>query len=195
VPLGLRIEKFGARRPLGANKFHLALKNPADAEIPANKVKNHFAAAQFLELTDEQQLSSPPYQLFDSGVSFEGLDAVVFDDFVTQPFSYEIKTLGAPPDQQPPEAKTFETNQSFAHSLRNNTLANSEPGRQPRAKPLAARTIRESYVVADQDSLKPIAGPAVSSEAEARQLLGELRQQNPKNLLRLTVLPLEEAVL
>jgi hypothetical protein len=194
VPLGLRVEKFGARRPQGADKFHVVLKNQADAEIPATPVKNHFASGQFLDLSEEQQLSAPPYELFDSGLSFEGLDAVVFDDFITQPFSYEIKTIGEPEGQPPADTRAFETNQSFAHSLRNNALANSVQGRQHRPRPLAAQTIQERYVVAEQDTLKATATQALGSEAEARQLLRELRQQDPHDRLRLTVLPLAEAM-
>ena len=195
VPLGLRIEKFGARRPQGATKFSVVLKNRADVEILANKVKNHFATGQFLDLSEEQRLSSQPYELFDSGVSFGGLDAVMFDDFINQPFSYETKTIGETEVQPPADTKPFETNHSFTFSLRNNSLSNSTLGSRARPKPLADQTIRERYVVAEQSNLKATSAPIVGSEAEARQLLQELKLQDPHDRLRLTVLPLAEAVM
>ncbi|MGV3504084.1 MAG: DUF6603 domain-containing protein [Adhaeribacter sp.] len=195
VPLGLRIERFGARRPEGADRFQVALLNPLGEDIPATQVKNHFASAQFLDLTDEQQLSAPPYELFEAGLSFEGLDAVAFGDFTTQPFEYEIKTLGAPEGQPEPGTEAFQTEESFAHSLRNNALANSALGSLYRPRPLAEKTIRETFVVAEQDSLQATETPVLESEAEARQLLQDLRRQDPRNRLRLTVLPKVEAVI
>jgi hypothetical protein len=193
VPLDVRIDKFSGRQPQGANTFRLALKNSTDGEIPAGKVKNHFASAQFIEMSEERQLSTPSYELFDSGLTFEGLDAVMFDDEVTiQPFTYETKTLGEETTAPLPDVKGLETIRSFAHSLRNSTLANSAIAQMPKAKPVALQTIGEKYVIAEQGTLKATEMPAVTSAALAWQLLDEIKQKNPQKAL--SVLPLVEAV-
>lgn len=195
VPLGINIDKFGARKPMGANKFNVQLIDKNNAEIPAGKVQNRFAPAQFIDMTDDQKLNAPSYELFDAGIHFEGLDNVMFDNFITIPVVYESRVIDDPAFASSPPAKIIEINTSFIHGLLNGSMSNSILGQLPRPKPVGAQTIREQYLVADAVTMKVDAISAVSSNSiQAMQRLKALRQADFYNKLNLTVLPIEEAL-
>lgn len=197
VPLGLKIDKFGARQPEGASKFNLKLNDSNSEELAAKSVKNHFAPAQFVNLSDEQKLQAPSYELFDSGMSFEGMDQVLFSTFMTdQPMVYEYNVIdNLSDDTTPTDIKTIaETPENFKFGLRNNAVANSVFGLQEKAAKPPVRALAEKYTIAWQSSLKTYEQIETDSAAEARQILRDLVQQNPQRKNELTVLLKAEAI-
>ena len=195
VPLGISIDKFGTRQPQGANKFNVVLKDKNNADLPSSKLQNRFAPAQFIDMTDDQKLNAPSYQLFDAGINFDGLDAVAFDDFVAIPVVYETRTIDDPSLTPQPPVSVTEINTSFIHGLLNGSLSNSAFGQLPRLKSAAAQTIREQFVVVDAVSMKKSDGTAVATNSiQAMQLLNNIKQTDFYNRLNLAVLPAEEAL-
>ena len=195
VPLGVSIDKFGARKPQGANKFNVQLIDKNNTEIPSVLVQNRFAPAQFIDMTDDEKLNAPSYELFDGGISFDGLDMVVFDSFISMPVVYETSVIDDPLMAQQPSVKTPEINTNFAHGLLNNSLSNSVFGQLPRLKSVAAQAIREQYLVVDAVTMKPADGTVItSSRVEAIQTLKTMKQTDFYNQLNLAVLPIEEAL-
>jgi len=195
VPLGLKIDKFGERRPEGASKFRIELTGSDNKALAATPVKNHFASAQFVSLSDEQKLQAPSYELFESGLGFEGMDEVSFDSLMTvQPVEYEYKIIGDP-DTATTDKKTIkETAGNFGFGLRNNAVANSAFGRIAKAARPPVNALAEKYVVAWQKDLKTYQQIETDSEAEARQLLRDLIRENPRRKSELMVLLKAEAV-
>ncbi|MCB9284788.1 MAG: hypothetical protein H6563_11990 [Lewinellaceae bacterium] len=189
VPLGLKIDKFGERTPEGASTFHIELTDSEDNKLAATPVKNHFAPAQFVYLADEQKLQSPSYELFESGLGFEGMDDVLFSSFMTdQAVEYEtmiVDVPGIPAAETKKTVKESESNFNFA--LRNNALANSPLGIRARPFKAPARPIAETYTVVDQ-TLKDFADIQTGNATQARQILRDLVRKNPRKQKELTVL-------
>ncbi len=69
VPLGLTIEKFGAGAPQGDTLFNItALTVDGVAQI-TTPLTDAFAPAQFLNLSDDEELASPSFETFNAGVA------------------------------------------------------------------------------------------------------------------------------
>ena len=64
VPLNLEISKFGPSVPAGARKFRIITPNQASLE----PVKDFFAPAQFIEMSDNEKLSRPSFESMEAGV-------------------------------------------------------------------------------------------------------------------------------
>lgn len=192
VPLGIRIDKFGERKPEGANKFSLRLldKNgSARKDDPA--VQNHFAPAQFVHLDDEQKLHAPSYERFDSGVTFKGLDDIDFgDDLIPKEVAvvYEIKVLEPSTKKMDSVPKNATENpENFKKSLQNNALSNSSFGKRNRPE-RAPVIIRERFTVANKADLTGYENVRTWSETEARQKLKEIEKTKPRMAGKLAVL-------
>ncbi len=197
VPLGLKIDKFGARRPEGASQFNLKITDSNNKKLAATPVKNHFAPAQFVNLSDEQKLQAPSYELFDSGLGFEGMDDVLFSSFMTeQPMVYEYNVIDKLSDEPTKTDKKtmLETPENFGFGLRNNAVANSVFGLQGKAAKPPVRALAEKYTVAWQSSLKTYQEIETDSAAEAQQILRDLVRQKPQRKNELTVLLKGEVV-
>lgn len=196
VPLGLKIDKFGERRPAGAARFSLALSGADQVALAATPVKNHFAPAQFVQLSDEQKLKTPSYELFESGLGFEGMDNVSFGPFLTaQPVEYEYKTIDIEGVPEETDKKTMaETAGNFGFGLLNNAMANSQLGMQAKAARPPAAAIREKFVIAWQKDLKTWQNVETDSEAEAREMLRDVIRQDPRKREELVVLLKAEAL-
>jgi hypothetical protein len=70
VPLGLSITRFGAAAPLGDTIFNITgITVDGIASQTPSPVVDDFAPAQFLSLSDDDELSSPSFQPFAAGAS------------------------------------------------------------------------------------------------------------------------------
>ena len=194
VPLQQTIDRFGGWCPADATKFNLRIRNKNNVEIPATKVKNHFASAQFIQLTEEQQLTAPPYELFDSGLSFDGLDDVVFDGFTAQPFSYEKEFVDEPGMVPSAKPAFIESIALFEFALKNNAVANSAFGRTDSNVKKPSATIKENFVIIDQNTEKPIAMNTFSSKAAALQTMNKIKGDKNYRGSTLVVKPEAETV-
>ncbi|MDQ3763212.1 MAG: hypothetical protein M3460_16690 [Actinomycetota bacterium] len=77
TPLGLGLEKYGENAISGPNRFDIISVTiggqPIGQALPAARrtpVREHFARAQFFEMTDEDKLTRPSFEQMDAGVEF-----------------------------------------------------------------------------------------------------------------------------
>lgn len=68
VPLGLAITHFGEATPSGATQFAITKFQLGTTTINYSTVQDQFAPAQFFDLSDNDKLSRPSYELHDAGL-------------------------------------------------------------------------------------------------------------------------------
>lgn len=190
VPLSLKIDKFGEREPEGARKFTIQLLGRDGAPLVATSVRNHFAPAQFVNLSDEQKLSVASYELFDSGLSFEGLDEVMCSQLMSfTEVEYETKIVDVPtvaPTAKPTRIKEHENN--FVFGLKNNAIVNSTFGKKAAPVKAVSPPLRERFTIVDKADLTTYKNTHAWSETEALQQLQEIEKSVPRKKGALMVL-------
>jgi hypothetical protein len=67
VPLDLTIDKFGNATPSDARLFEIGTVTVNGDDTPFVPVEDFFAPAEFLELTDDEKLASPSFELMPAG--------------------------------------------------------------------------------------------------------------------------------
>jgi hypothetical protein len=77
VPLNMDISRFGQAAPAGERRFTITGVTVGEEQQVGRPVRDFFAPAQFLELTDDEKLSRPSFEPMDAGVMFLS-DAIVF---------------------------------------------------------------------------------------------------------------------
>lgn len=98
VPLGMTIERFGAARVVGANRFEVTALRVGPVLIPdPPRVRRPFGRAQYFDVTDEQRLSLPSFEPFDAGVTAAGAD-FTFGPSVAASLKYETAYLAMEPE-------------------------------------------------------------------------------------------------
>jgi hypothetical protein len=76
VPLGLSIQKFGAGAPQGDTLFNITAVTVEGVKQTTTDLMDEFAPAQFLNLSDDDELASPSFEAFAAGVALG--DAMTF---------------------------------------------------------------------------------------------------------------------
>jgi len=79
VPFNLDISKFGQATPAGARRFTISGATIGGRSQTTQPVKDFFAPAQFLDLSDGEKLSRPSFESMTAGIVF-GSDEFVFTD-------------------------------------------------------------------------------------------------------------------
>ena len=77
VPLNVDISRFGQAAPAGARRFTITSVSLGGDGQTIHPVRDFFAPAQFREMSDDQKLSQPSFELMDAGVTFLS-DAITF---------------------------------------------------------------------------------------------------------------------
>jgi hypothetical protein len=107
VPLntGRDIDIFGGAPVAGARRFALGASLNGVTLTPPQTLQAAFAPAQFFEMSDDEKLASPSFEVMDAGMAV-GSDAVTFDpgQLVGAAVEYESIVLDtlAPPGNPPP---------------------------------------------------------------------------------------------
>jgi hypothetical protein len=68
VPLGLSIDRFGNARPSGPNRFSIDRASVGGTDVSTSPLNDQFARAQFFDMSDEEKLTSPPFETMPAGV-------------------------------------------------------------------------------------------------------------------------------
>lgn len=96
APLNRRITRFGGGTPPGPDRFTVTTVSINAAPAPnVTPVTEHFAAAQFDDLTDTDKLSRSSFERMDAGVSI-GRDLLTAGGSVGATVAYETIILDAP---------------------------------------------------------------------------------------------------
>jgi hypothetical protein len=99
VPFELRLAKASGSKVSGANEFFgpaLALAQGGNAEVkPVSARSDFFAAAQFLEMSQDDRMAKPSFERFTAGYELND-DTYDLGEIVEETLNYEEADLGAP---------------------------------------------------------------------------------------------------
>ncbi|GGI03570.1 DUF6603 domain-containing protein [Egicoccus halophilus] len=82
VPLGIDVARVGASRPSDGPRYTIDLATVEVGGVPATDVRlvqEHFARAEYLDLSEDDKLAAPSFERFDAGIAI-GLDGFVLPD-------------------------------------------------------------------------------------------------------------------
>ena len=98
VPLGLTLDKFGDTPIKGATRFDITkvTVNGTTVTSPA-VVQEHFARAQFLNMSDEDKLTKPSFEAMAAGVEFSSTSYHISASSLSFPMEYETVYLDIDP--------------------------------------------------------------------------------------------------
>jgi len=172
VPLELRMAKASGSKISGANEFSGgALKLTQGAGAPDAKPlatrTDFFAAAQFLEMSQDDKMAKPSFESFPAGYEMED-DAYELGEIIEETLNYEEADLGAQRNTKKSRRKGGELYLDSVHGpLLQFGAAGMSPMRdralmQP-AQATALRVNPAPVVVADKAALKAVAGAQVYS--------------------------------
>jgi hypothetical protein len=183
APLGLSITRFGASAPLGDTLFNITAVGIDGIVRDSTPLFDDFSPAQFLDLSHDEELSSPSFETFPAGVSL-GEHAVTFGRAtpptaaMTRGIAFEtwfVDTLESPPREDtgvtaPPKRLTAILT-ALADSGQRRYAAPSQPVVRG---PL-------DYVVAttDQLVLSGVGAATGQTYAQARAAMEAAIAQNP----------------
>lgn len=104
VPLGLTISRFGTSTPKGERSFSITRTNLGGKVITADPIRDHFAPAQFFEMSDDEKLSRPSFEPLQAGISIGRTALRYGSDGAGREVQIGYKTLLLDPEQpQPPD--------------------------------------------------------------------------------------------
>jgi hypothetical protein len=204
VPLELQIAKFGDAKPADANLFSIKGFSVNGNSVPFVRVKDAFAPAQFLDLSDDEKLTAPSFEPMVAGVTAgeEGFltangDDILSDDAIV----FETIILDKANDAKSKSANTFSINpESMRRQLFFGAAARSDVRLTGAAKYKTAISknslVNKGWAVASTQDGSMQAAPGVAagqvgSYSESFQALQKLKQENPEQakLLMLVRVP------
>lgn len=199
VPLGLTIQKFGAGAPSGDTQFIItAVTTDGIVDENTTPVQAEFAPAQFLNMSNDDELASPSFETFDAGISLadgaltfgnanaSGMSAIV------RPVSYEtwlVDTSGGDEREDPGLPVPPDRFSGILWTLNNSGRLRYSAPSQPMIK---AATL--SCVVATTDQIATSGVGVVTGQtyAQARAALTDAIAGNPSQRGALQVVALYE---
>lgn len=177
-PFGLTIQKFGASAPAGDSRFTITAVTADGAAQTTTPVTDEFAPAQFLNLSDDDELAAPSFEAFDSGVEL-GDGALSNGPILSRPIVYETQIVDTPGGAPREDAGYTPPSNRLSGIL--TALQNS--GRLRYAMPsqpmVHAPTL--DYVVATRDQIAASSVGVATGQtfAQARAALATAIAQNP----------------
>jgi hypothetical protein len=102
VPLGIDIDRVGRSRPSDGNNFDISsveIGTPGTAgfkSVPPSYREEHFARGEYLDLTEEEKLSTPSFERFRAGISLSTDDYVAGASQISYAPDFETLYLSEP---------------------------------------------------------------------------------------------------
>jgi hypothetical protein len=196
VPLGLTISRYGGSEPLGETRFDItgvAVNGVAPPPDKVTPVLDDFAPAQFLNLSDDDELASPSFEQLAAGVEFRG--TTTFGSAISRTVAYETFYADTPDG---PLREDTGAPAPFHLGVLTGILINGAAGRSSLARTGSARFggPRKSllpatldFVIATTDQLTPSGVGAATglSYSQARAALQAERALHPDHAAGLLV--------
>jgi hypothetical protein len=184
VPLNRKLTRFGAGRPAGADHFNLEGVQVNGEPAPAwSGVRDYFAPAQFEQMSDDQKLARPSFELMDAGAAVAA-DAVELGVVVGTEFDYESIIVDSPWERRPApsyrlslahQMAFLELSPSARPGLRAGGLERFMPG--PDRPPLVSMEDEAAAIVATSNlAARPDLGGPMTPGAAALALQDHLSQ-------------------
>lgn len=185
APLDLDIQKYGTKKPIDGKRFSIQSVTAGSTTLSTTPFSDHFAAAQFLDMTNSQKLARPSFEKMKGGVEVRqnGLDVrshktavktvryeqIFFDSKFRREKKSRFGTLKA---------------DLFKHLLAGNAASKSALSQAAKVDfgipKKTATVLDESFRIVNVDSLQAHAGTTVfATQAEATQHLKTLVGANP----------------
>ena len=187
VPLNTPIARFGNSRLVGGTQeYRIQQIRVGGATVtPAAKdlVRDHFAPAQFRDLTDDQKLSSPSFESLPAGVRVGG-EAVDCGTPVSAPADFEDIVIPSPPEV--PRATTtlqFTVANRFSEW---SAVGMSDASRlgaiRYHAATIPSKSVPKAFTVKSKVDLSDLAGATTfASRLEAADALKKLNKADAAN--------------
>ncbi len=104
LPFDLTLDKLGSSRPDGDNTFAfptVAMTGTSSvAALDVDAADEYFAVGEYLDLSDDEKLSAPSFQLMPAGFSF-GSEALAIGDATVPTVDYETTIVGPDEPKRP----------------------------------------------------------------------------------------------
>ena len=182
VTLNYAIDKIGDKVPLSDTKFTITNVHSGTTNLSTTPVQDRFALAQFTEMSDSEKLSTPSFEMMDSGFALSSTANVATPAPVNKDVDYEISYLrqkkvvfagrrgmGRIRFDMTRKASAA-ANASISH--KNSKMSDLAPGE--------VVTNDEQFAVVSMSTLQPVAaGMIAGSFAEARQKYEALIASQP----------------
>ena len=81
LPLDIQIDKLGNHKPADYHSFSLNLADKDGIQFEKTNIKDHFAPAEYFELSNSEKLSRKSFEKYNSGVSGKGTEELNADFF------------------------------------------------------------------------------------------------------------------
>jgi len=189
VPLGLEITTFGNKRPVGATRFDLAFADGVD-------VREEFAVASFVRLSDSDKLSRKSFERMRSGISFTPDSQALTGASVAKQVDYELSYVQRSTGTRIDAGRYRLGSAAFATLSRGGAIARSSRAVATRAggTPPVSVGMREPEfrVVNVSDLTLHAPHMTARSEAEAYLLQQHAVAQNPGLAGRIQVMSADE---
>lgn len=192
VPLNRTIERFGGAAPAGERRFVITAEvNGAPGEVTF--VREMFAPAQFLDLSDAEKLSRPSFESMDAGVQLASA-AVATGAPVQAPVEYEEIVID---EQEIPLRRTYQVTRRAQCALAEAGAVARGPRLQSgaarfRGAPVGIALDEPAYVVATAEDLSVMGVGAADGFTAAVEALQRLERLNPGLRGRLQVVAAHE---
>lgn len=190
TPLNLTISRFGTQRPDHGTNFRIPSVQLGTQPADTATVKEQFAPAQFVDMTDAEKLSRKSFEAYDAGVRVGGGDAPNADYVASLDVVYEVIYI---PERHAPALFRLGAI-LFGRLVRGAAVAKSAFSMARRApSPLATPPVTlepEKFAVASTSDLSLHEESLVfDSEAEAHEALHRLTASDPGLSRELQVVP------
>jgi hypothetical protein len=184
VPLDFTINKFGDKKPDGADRFSFSEVKSNGLNLPTNTLKELFAPANFVELNDSEKLARKSFESLNSGFELTASSALNIASPVDKSVEYEVLYL---------RKKNFKlifagifqfARDAFSFAVKGSAVSKSSLSylnkRESVNSPDAPSVEKEKYGIANVSDMKPHGTNLIAdSQAEAFQMYNELITQNP----------------
>ena len=202
VPLELEIAKFGDAKPADANIFTITGFSVNGNSVQFERVKDCFAPAQFLNLSDDEKLSAPSFEPMVAGVS-AGDDTFIFTtntaDIITDDaIVFETIILDKASNTKSKSANKFSINPTLLlNQIFFGAAARSQVRLTGTAKYRSATIknslIKKGWTVASSLDGSQLAAPGfaagqIGSYSESFQALQRAKQEDPARASRLMLM-------
>jgi hypothetical protein len=187
-PLGLTIQKFGAGAPSGDALFSITLVTTDGTARTPTILTDEFAPAQFLNLSNDDELAAPSFEAFASGVAL-GDGALASGPILSRPVVYETWLVDTPGGTPRPDAGYTPPIDWMSGIL--TVLKDSGRLRYLMPSQPMVRAATLDYVIATTDQIATSGVGVASGQtfAQARAALAAAVAQDPDQLGALQIVP------